>query len=74
MGGKYATVEVVSPGKSKVVSVLPPLRTCTQPSGFLKVLWKWGNTWIWEELKVQGGTKWVAQDVYNGSLLAVTDG
>jgi hypothetical protein len=33
-----------------------------------------GQTWIWEDLTVTGGTDWFAQAIANNSLVAVTDG
>jgi hypothetical protein len=41
---------------------------------FLDVLWGWGHTWIWNEMKVVGGTQLLAQAVAGGTLIAVTDG
>ena len=67
MRGKYATV--VQGSHCYVTSM--KLHTAWP---LLEVLQKWGNTWIWEELKVQDGTEWVTQAISNGTHLAVTDG
>ncbi len=62
------------PGTMKVCSVAsPPIRPIP-PSDFLDVLRGWGQTWIWDNLKVTGGTDWVAQAIADNSLVAVTDG
>jgi hypothetical protein len=44
------------------------------PTMFLKVLESWGNTWLWENMSVSGGMKWIHQSILDGSLVAVTDG
>ncbi len=73
MRGALATVEEGTPGTMKVCSVAsPPIRPIL-PSDFLDVLRGWGKTWIWEDLKVTGGTDWVAQAIADNSLVAVTD-
>jgi hypothetical protein len=42
---------------------------------FLDVLQGWGHTWIWNEMKVVGGTEWLSQAIPGGgTLIAVTDG
>jgi hypothetical protein len=73
MQGALATVEEGTPGTMKVCSVAsPPIRPIP-PSDFLDVLHGWGQTWIWNNLKVTGGTDWVAQAIADNSLVAVTD-
>lgn len=39
----------------------------------LAVLRGWGQTWIWDVLKVTGGTGWVDQSISKNCLVAVTD-
>jgi hypothetical protein len=74
MQGAVATVEEVMPGMMKVCSVAyPPIRP-VPPANFLNVLRGWGQTWIWGNLKVTGGTNWIAQAISKHSLLAMTDG
>jgi hypothetical protein len=41
---------------------------------FLEVLEMWGNTWLWEHMKVTGGVTWVNKSIAHGTLVAVTDG
>ncbi len=74
MQGAVATVEEVKPGMMKVCSVAaPPI--CPIPlANFLDVLCGWGQTWLWDDLKVTRGTDWVAQSISENSLVAVTDG
>jgi hypothetical protein len=74
MCGDMATVEEGTPGMKKVCSVAPsPIRPIAS-TDFLDVLRGWGQTWIWEDLKVIGGTDWIAQAISKNSLLAVTNG
>jgi hypothetical protein len=41
---------------------------------FLDVLRGWGHTWLWNNMKVVGGTDWLTQAIAGGTLIAVTDG
>ena len=56
MRGNMATVEEGMPGMKKVCSVAPPPIRPIPPTDFLDVLRGWGQTWIWDDLKVTGGT------------------
>jgi hypothetical protein len=74
MWGAVASVEEIAPGIVKVCSVASlPVRPVL-PANFLDVLRGLGQTWIWNNLKVTGGTDWVAQANALNSLVAVTDG
>jgi hypothetical protein len=74
MRGDMATVEEGTPRMKKVCSVAPPPIRPIAPTDFLDVLRGWGQTWIWEHLKIIGGTDWISQAISENSLLAVTDG
>jgi hypothetical protein len=74
MRGDMATVEEGTPGTKKVCSVAPPPIRPMAPTDFLDVLRGWGQTWIWDDLKVTGGTDWLAQAIADNRLVAVTDG
>jgi hypothetical protein len=74
MQGDVATVEEGTPGMKKVCSIAPPPIRPTPPTNFMDVLHGWGQTWIWDDLTVTGGTDWFAQAIANNSLVAVTDG
>jgi len=74
MRSDMATVEEGTPGTKKVCSVAPPPIRPIASTGFLDVLRGWGQTWIWDDLKVTGGTDWLAQAIAENSLVAVTDG
>ena len=44
------------------------------PAPFLDVLQGWGHTWLWNKMKVLGGTDWLSQAIARGTLIVVTDG
>ncbi len=44
------------------------------PTTFLKVLELWGNTWLWENMSMLGGTEWLHHSISDGLLVAVMDG
>ncbi len=73
MRGDMATVEEGTPGTKKVYSVAPPPICSIPPTDFLDVLRGWGQTWIWDDLTVTGGTDWFAQAIADNSLVAVTN-
>jgi len=74
MRGDMAMVEEGTPGTKKVCSVAPPPIRPIPPTDCLDVLRGWGQTWIWDDLMVTGGTDWIAQAIADNSLVAVTDG
>jgi hypothetical protein len=74
MRGNMATVEEGTPGIKKVCSIAPPPIRPIPPTDFLDVLRRWGQTLIWDDLTVTGGTDWFAQAIAYNSLVAVTDG
>jgi hypothetical protein len=74
MTGEAATVEQVSPGVWKVCLVAISLARPQPATTFIDVLKGWGHTWLWDELKVTGGTSWIANAIAEGTLLAVADG
>ncbi len=74
MRGDYATVEELRPGVLKVCLVTSlPIRP-VPPASFLDVLRGWGHTWLWNKMKVLGGTDWLLQAIAGRTLIAVTDG
>jgi hypothetical protein len=74
MTGEAATVEQVSPGVWKVCSVVVSLARPEPATTFIDVLKGWGHTWLWDKLKVTGGTSWIANAIAKGTLVAVADG
>jgi hypothetical protein len=74
MVGEAAMVEQVSPGVWKVCLVTTSLDRPVPATNFIGVLKGWGHTWLWDNLKVTGGTSWIAKAIAKGTLLAVADG
>jgi hypothetical protein len=60
MRGEAATVEEVMPGVWNVCLVATHTVHPEPPCNFINVLKGWGHTWIWDDLKVTGGTDWIA--------------
>ena len=58
----------------QLLSATPMAEPDTTPTTFLGVLESWGNTWLWENMTVTGGTEWIQHSIIDGSLVAVTDG
>ena len=58
----------------RLLSTTPMAEPDTTPTTFLEVLESWGNTWLWENMSVSGGTEWIRHSINDGSLVAVTDG
>jgi hypothetical protein len=51
-----------------------PLATVNRaPSSFLGILCLWGNTWLWEHLRVTGGEAWLQDSIADGLLVTVPD-
>jgi hypothetical protein len=74
MRGDYTTVEELRPGVWKVCSVASlPIRPVL-PALFLDVLQGWGHTWLWNKMRVVGGTDWLLHAIAGETLVAVTDG
>jgi hypothetical protein len=57
-----------------LLSTAPTAEDDPDPTTFLEVLELWGNTWLWDNMSVSGGTEWIGQSILDGSLVAVTDG
>ncbi len=34
----------------------------------------WGDTWLWDNLKIRGDISWLAESIADNSIVAVTDG
>jgi hypothetical protein len=58
----------------RLTSLEPSARPNQAPTSFLDILQSWGNTWLWENLKVTGGESWLHDSIANGLLVAVTNG
>jgi hypothetical protein len=57
-----------------IVLVAAPPDPVTMPESFLDVLREWGNTWIWDSLRLIGDDNWLLEAIREGTCIAVTDG
>jgi hypothetical protein len=45
-----------------------------EPTSFWSVVESWGDTWLWDNLKITGNIGWIASAIRDNSLLAIIDG
>jgi hypothetical protein len=76
--GQFNIVCTVQPMMDRkhwqLLSTTPTAEPDATPTTFLGVLKSWGNTWLWANMSVSGGTEWIQHSINDGSLVAVTDG
>ena len=74
--GTLCTVDVISETTVSIASELAmPLPELEERhKNFLDVLATWGQTWMWDSLKVVGDENWIHGAIRRGTLRAVTDG
>jgi hypothetical protein len=68
------SVKQESPDCYSIDSVTAPPSDEAPPRDFLDVLERWGETWLWDDLRISGGTEWLAQSIQDESLVVVCDG
>jgi hypothetical protein len=44
------------------------------PQSFWDVVKSWGQTWLWDNMRISGDIDWLADAIRDNSLVAVTDG
>jgi hypothetical protein len=72
--GEYCTVKEGGLGVYAVISHTPRPQEAMEPTSFWGVVESWGNTWLWDNLKITGNIGWIALAIWDNSLLAVTNG
>jgi hypothetical protein len=72
--GCIALVEEISPGLWEIQCTAEPPRGPYTPTDFLDILCGWGNTWLWKDLALHGGSDWLATAILDSTLMAVSDG
>jgi hypothetical protein len=72
--GDICSVEEIQPGVFRVMATAHRAPNGPFPNSFLNVLHKWGCTWLWEHMLVEGGMEWISEAIQDGSLVAVTGG
>jgi hypothetical protein len=77
-GGNICSVEPTHAGQDqggwRLTSVAQAATPGPPPCTFMDVLLSWGNTWLWDDLRLTGEHGWINEAISDGSLLAVTDG
>jgi hypothetical protein len=72
--GAICSVDEIQPSVFCVTSTVRRAPTAPISNSFLVLLHKWGCTWLWEHMQVEGGMEWILEAIQDGSLVAVTDG
>jgi hypothetical protein len=72
--GEYCTVKQVSLCVYTVVLHSPRPQAWMEPTAFWDMVESWGNTWLWDNLRITGDTLWIAEAIADNSLLTITDG
>lgn len=72
--GDICTVVKAAPDVFRVRSVATLAPDKVAPSNFMEVLEGWGQTWIWESLRLVGDYNWLAESIRGRTLMAVMDG
>ena len=72
--GDICLVDEVQPGVFCITSMAWEVQDPSEPRIFVEVLCKWGCSWLWDYMSVEGGTDWIAEAITARSLVAVTDG
>ena len=66
-------VDALSPDCFSILSTTAPPSSAAPLVDFMEVLRGWGNTWIWDDLRICGGTEWVFEAIMDESMIAVCD-
>jgi hypothetical protein len=72
--GNLCMVKDVALGIISVSSHTPRPPEKEEPSSFWSVAKSWGNTWMWDNLKITRDIGWIAEAIADNTLIAITDG
>ena len=72
--GKICTIDRVAEAVIKVVSYSDIAPEKEDPHSFWEVVKSWGQTWLWDNMRISGDIDWLAEAIRDNSLVAVTDG
>ena len=72
--GQICTVRSVALAVWRIASYIPAPGRVALPASLREVFEKWGNDWIWKDLRLDGGTDWLAESIHAGDCIAVADG
>ena len=72
--GQICTVRLVALAVWRIALYTTPPGQVTLPASLREVFEKWGNDWIWKDLRLDGGTDWLAELIRAGDCIVVADG
>ena len=72
--GVPCSVRTSTEGRVAIASVAAAPEPVSLPESFLDVLREWGNTWMWDSLRLLGDDDWIEIAIQEGTCIAVTDG
>jgi hypothetical protein len=72
--GKICTIEQVAVAVINVISYSDSAPDKEDPQSFWEVVKSWGQTWLWDNMRISGDIDWLAEAIRDNSLVAVTDG
>ena len=72
--GKICTIKQVALAVIGVISYSDLAPEKDDPESFWDVVKSWGQTWLWDNMRIAGDINWLADAIRDNSLVAVTDG
>ncbi len=72
--GEICSVDKIQPRVFGITSTACNAPTAPIPNSILAVLRKWGYTWLWEHMRVEGVMEWISEAIQDRSLVVVIDG
>jgi hypothetical protein len=72
--GTPCAVREMSVTKISLQSTADQPTEANLPETFLDVLDKWGHSWMWKSLRLEGDDGWLLDAIHDGTLVAVADG
>ena len=72
--GKICTIKRVAVAVISVISYSDIAPDKEDPQSFWEVVKSWGQTWLWDNMRISGDIDWLAEAIKDNSLVAVTDG
>jgi hypothetical protein len=70
---ELCTIRDGTQGTVAITSVAAPPDLEDLPESFLDILQEWGNTWMWDSLRLIGDDNWLLEAIRDGKCIAVTD-
>lgn len=75
MGTERATIRPVAPGRIICEGSAPISYTrLPKPRTLQEIFNEWEETWVWENIRIDGDGRWLAEAMRNGTAIMVSDG